>query len=215
MATNCSRTEVCDWALVAAGSLLVGAAVAVLVAANIGADPYTSVVVGVAHVGGVGLTAAIIGCGFAIVAAGAALGVKPGLATLANPLLVSVGATVGASRAAGVVDVVGPYVAAAGALVALGVGAGLYLSTGRGAGPADTPALVVVAHTRRVTLRDALIGTHIVFVAFGWAVGGPSPSAVTVAAVVAVGPIISTTIDTVGRARRRVGAPEPVNTAHQ
>jgi uncharacterized membrane protein YczE len=166
---------------------LVGVSVALLIRSDLGAAPWD--VFHVALADATGLSVGVASNVTAVVAITVALiaGVRPGLGTLVNALLIGVCVDaalfvvpVARSLVAG-----GVYLATG--VVALGLGTGLYLSAELGSGPRDS-LMVALARRRRWTTARARVVVELTALTAGVLLGGRL-GAGTLLYAVAIGPV--------------------------
>jgi uncharacterized membrane protein YczE len=168
-----------------------GLAISLMIRSGLGLGPWDAFHVGLARLTGLTIGQASIVAGVAVLLGSMAMGVRPGIGTIANMFLVGIA-----------VDVMLPFVPAAeslgggmvsqGAYFALGIlgagfGTGMYIAAALGAGPRDGLMVAVSARSgwpvRRVrTLLEASV------LAAGWAMGGKLGVG-TVAFVAGIGPV--------------------------
>ncbi|MCL4465368.1 MAG: membrane protein [Chloroflexi bacterium] len=110
--------------------------------------------------------------GLAIIGASYLLGIKPGIGTVANMLLIGVFIDVGMAWIPDAREPPQQYVALAAGLLALGFGSGMYIKPAFGAGPRDSLMLGLVLRSgwRVGLIRNLLEGTVLVA---GYLLGGP------------------------------------------
>jgi uncharacterized membrane protein YczE len=166
---------------------IVGASVALLIRSELGAAPWDVFHVGLARTTGLSVGAAATATAVTAVVAARAAGIRPGLATLVNALIL--GACVDAALA--VLPPAPSLLAAAGYLAAgivlLGLGTGLYLSAELGSGPRDS-LMVALVERRRWSTARARLTLELAVLAAGIALGGRA-GAGTVVYAATIGPV--------------------------
>jgi hypothetical protein len=154
-----------------AGFVVWGVAVALMVRSGMGLGPWDALHAGMHATLGIGIGVASIVAGFAILLASLPLGVRPGLATLGNMVMIGV-----------VIDLVLPVLPAArglawgvayhlGGIALAGWGTGLYIAAHLGAGPRDGLVLAL-ARRWRWPVRRVRTLVELAALAAGWALGG-------------------------------------------
>jgi uncharacterized protein len=181
-----SRNLARRWTQLVLGLAGWGLAVALMIRSGLGVGPWDALHVGISQHTGIGVGTASIGAGLAILVASLFVGVRPGVGTLANMVLIGL-----------TIDLLLPVVPPAPGwlaglayfvlgIVLAGWFTGMYVGAGLGKGPRDGLVLALSARlgwsVRRV--RTA-IELSVLLVA--WALGGPL-GAGTVIFAVAVGP---------------------------
>jgi uncharacterized membrane protein YczE len=133
---------------------VVGAGVALVLRSELGAAPWDVFHAGLAQATGLSVGAATAATAIAAIAVAAAAGVRPGIATLINAVVL--GACIDAGLA--VLPVAGSLAAAcgylAGGIAALALGTGLYLSARLGSGPRDSLMVALERASRWSTARS-------------------------------------------------------------
>ena len=166
---------------------LVGAGVALLIRSDLGAAPWDVFHVGLARATGLSIGTATTVTAVAAVLVALAAGVRPGLGTLVNALII--GLCVDAALA--LVPGSPPLWLAAGYLAAgivlLGLGTGLYLSADMGSGPRDS-LMVALARRRGFGTGRARVAIELSALGAGLALGGRAGAGTLVYAA-AIGPV--------------------------
>lgn len=165
---------------------IVGAGVALLLRSELGAAPWDVFHTGLAHTTGLSVGTAANVTGLAAVAVALIAGVRPGIGTLINAIILG-GCIDGALvviPAAGSLALALAYLVAGIAL--LGLGTGLYLSAELGAGPRDS-LMVALARRRRWTTARARAALEFIALIGGLVLGGRAGAGTLVYAV-AIGP---------------------------
>lgn len=153
------------------GFVVWGVAVSLMVRSGLGLGPWDALHVGLDATFGVGVGVASILVGVAILAASLPLGVRPGVATVGNMVMIGV-----------VIDAVlpllppahGPAWGAAyhlGGIALAGWGTGLYIAARLGAGPRDGLVLALAARWRWPVRRVRTV-VELAALVLGWALGG-------------------------------------------
>jgi uncharacterized membrane protein YczE len=169
------------------GLLGVGTGVALMIRGEIGVAPYDVLTTGIASISGipVGLAAMLLAVGF--VAAGTALGRRPGPGTLLAVLLI--GPILGAVLRAL------PHSETMALRVALFTGGFLLVAAGLTAvvvaelGPGPAEIVMLGLHDHGHPLAPARLGVELCCVAIGWVIGGQIGVGTVVVAVL-IGPIL-------------------------
>lgn len=177
--------------LLAAGSVVIAAAVAVMLWTGLGPGPLDVFIGAVRVRTGLPLGLAIWLVFGAMIAMAWALGRRPGPGTIAGPLLVGpvLQAMVTALGSVGVPDSIVARVAIhLAAVVALGIGAGALIVSGLGAGSGELLATAASARTGRTEPRMRL-AFEMSWLVIGVALGGPIGLG-TVMVALAIGPAV-------------------------
>jgi len=165
---------------------IVGAGIALLLRSELGAAPWDVFHAGLARATGLSVGAAASATAIAAVAVARAAGVRPGVGTVVNAIVL--GGCIDAALA--VIPAAPSLAAAAGFLAAgialLGLGTGLYLSAELGSGPRDS-LMIALAQRRRWSLSRARIAVELIALFGGLALGGRA-GAGTVVYAAAIGP---------------------------
>jgi uncharacterized membrane protein YczE len=150
--------------------VLFGLAMAVLVRAELGVDPWTVFHEGVSEHVGLSLGTVTVISSLVVLALWVPLGERPGPGTIANALIVGpvldLGVAVIPSPDAPALQLA--YVVVA--ILATAVATGLYVGAGWGPGPRD--GLMTGLHRRGVPLAAARAGIEITVLVAGWLLGG-------------------------------------------
>lgn len=165
---------------------IVGAGIALVLRSELGAAPWEVFHTGLARTTGLSIGTATTATAIAAIAIAAATGVRPGIGTLVNALLI--GACIDAALA--VLPTAGSLLAAAGYLAAgiaaIALGTGLYMSAGLGAGPRDS-LMVGLSRTCRWSTARARAAVELTAVLAGLALGGRAGAGTLIYAA-AIGP---------------------------
>ncbi len=173
-----------------------------MVRANAGLGPWDVLHQGISLRLGITMGKIGIGVGLLLLLLWVPLGERPGIGTICNAILIGV-----------VIDISLPLLPPVTVLPLqlaqmligvglIGVGSGLYLSAGMGAGPRDGVMLGLVRLTG-LSIRLVRTGIELAVLLAGWLLGG-SVGLGTVAFALAIGPVIQATLSVL---RRLVGAP--------
>ena len=159
------------WAKLVIGLMGFGVSVDLMVKSGLGLGPWDAFHQGIAQRTGISLGVASIVVGLAIVAFSFAIGIRPGVGTLANMLLIG-----------WFIDLFHPwipetpsyawgYLFYAVAIVVCGLSTGLYISAGLGKGPRDGLILGLVDRSRWPVRRVRTL-VELAALGFGWWMGG-------------------------------------------
>lgn len=170
-----------------AGLVLCGLGIAAILHAELGVAPWDVLHQGISERTGIPIGTVIILVGALVLALWWPLRMRPGVGTLLNAVLIGL-----------VVDAADPLLPDATApsaqvaaltigIVAMGVGSGLYIGSGLGAGPRD--GLMTGVARRGHSIRVARTGIELAALAAGWALGG-SIGIGTAAFALTIGPIV-------------------------
>lgn len=171
-----------------AGLALWGLASALLIRSQLGLGPWDAFHVGLHHVTGLSIGRATIITGFAVLLSTMLMGVRPGVATVANMVLLGV-----------FVDLILPVVPVAPHPVAAflyfaaglglaGLATGLYIGAGFGQGPRDA-LMVAIQQRSGWSIRRARALLEAAALAAGWAMGG-TVGIGTVLFALGIGPVV-------------------------
>ncbi|MGQ0832214.1 MAG: YczE/YyaS/YitT family protein [Microthrixaceae bacterium] len=171
----------------AAGLLGVGTGVALMIRGEIGVAPYDVLTTGIASISGISVGLAAMLLAVAFVAAGTALGQRPGVGTFLALLLVG--------PILAVVLQALPHTEALTLRVALFAGGFFLVAAGITAvvvaelGPGPAEIVMLGLHGRGHPLAPARFGVELFCVAIGWVIGGQIGVGTVVVAVL-IGPIL-------------------------
>jgi uncharacterized membrane protein YczE len=182
-----------------AGLVLCGLGIVAIIHARLGVAPWDVLHQGISDRIGLPIGTVILLVGAVVLAAWWPLGIRPGLGTVLNATLVGLFVN-GFDAVYPSVHGPGLQIASlAGGILAIGVGTGLYIGSGLGAGPRD--GLMTGIARRGHSLRTTRTVLEVGVLALGWALGG-SVGIGTAAFAVAIGPIVHVTLPrlTVGTA---------------
>jgi len=195
------------------GIVLLGAGITLMVRADIGLGPWDVLHQGISFRTDIGIGTASILVGFGIMLFWLPLGERPGPGTILNIIFAGTFTNVFLGLLPPLPTLLGgawllPAQVAQMVLgtVSLGVGSGLYVSAGLGAGPRDG---VMMGLVRRTGLSVRLIRTGIEMVALtvGWLLGGTLGLGTLIFAF-GVGPVIQTTLRVARQLRGEPAEPE-------
>jgi uncharacterized membrane protein YczE len=170
-----------------AGLVLFGLALALLVQADLGLDPWTVFHQGISDQIGLSLGTVSVISSLLVLGLWFPLGVRPGVGTIANALIV------GPVLDLGVALIPAPHALAVQLLyVAVGIGAiaiatGLYVGAGWGPGPRD--GLMTGLAARGVPVAAARVGIELTVLIIGWFLGG-TVGVATVLFATCIGPLV-------------------------
>jgi uncharacterized membrane protein YczE len=170
-----------------AGLVLFGLALALLVEADLGLDPWTVFNQGVARHTGLSLGTITVIVSVLLLGVWIPLRQRPGVGTVANALIVGPVIDLGLAV---IPEPGGPAAQVAYMLVAIAataVATGLYVGAGWGPGPRD--GLMTGLAARGVPLAAARAGIEILVLAVGWALGG-TVGVATVLFAATIGPLV-------------------------
>jgi uncharacterized membrane protein YczE len=160
------------WARLIVGLMGFGVAIDLMVKSGLGLGPWDAFHQGLSEQTGITLGVASIVVGLAIVAFSWTIGIRPGVGTLANMVMIG-----------WFIDLFHPLVPDppsyawgflfyAAAVVVCGLSTGLYISAGLGKGPRDGLILGLVDRTRWPVRRVRTL-VELAALGFGWWMGGP------------------------------------------
>jgi hypothetical protein len=159
------------WARLIVGLAGFGVSVDLMVSSRLGLGPWDAFHQGLAERTGITLGTASVFVGLAIVAFSWIIGIRPGVGTLANMVLIG-----------WFIDLFAPWIPAAPsylwgypyyavAIVICGLSTGFYISAGLGKGPRDGLILGLVARSGWPVRRMRTL-VELAALGFGWAMGG-------------------------------------------
>jgi uncharacterized membrane protein YczE len=177
------------------GLFLYGSATSIMIAANLGLDPWDVFHVGLARILGVSVGSVVIGVGAVVLLCWIPIRQKPGLGTLSNVVLV--GASV--DLTSGIPHPHSLWMRWAyglASIVVTGVASGLYLGARLGPGPRDgiMTGLVTRWHGRRYgSIRLVRTSIEVTVLLIGFLMGG-TVGWMTLVYAAAIGPVMHVTI---------------------
>lgn len=127
--------------LLLSGCVVLGAGVAMLLAADLGSDGYSTLVNGITVSSGVAFWLVNLAVGVALVALAAVRRVRPGPGTVVQVVLVGVTVSAGLAVIETPDALLGRLLLLAAAFPVLAIGVAVYLGSNTGAGPAEAAAL--------------------------------------------------------------------------
>jgi uncharacterized membrane protein YczE len=190
-----------------AGLVLFGVAMATLVQAHLGLDPWNVFGQGVSKQTGLTLGQITVIVSLLLLAVWIPLGQRPGVGTIANALIVGPVLDLGIATIpdAGPLAVQLAYMVAAIAVTA--VATGLYVGAGWGPGPRD--GLMTGLAARGIPIARARAGIELSVLAAGWVLGG-SVGVATVAFATTIGALVKVALARLAIPPRRTPAPASV-----
>jgi uncharacterized membrane protein YczE len=170
-----------------AGCALIGVAVTLLLASELGADPFTVVIDGASHSLGLPLWAANLTVAAVLLTVACVLGHRLRAINIINPLIVSTVLFVLIPLTTLPDNPTVKAAAAVAGVIVLGVGTGLCLTARLGAGHVE--AVPVALSAKGVSLNVVMTAQLFVFVAVGWLLGSRLVGFATLFGALAVAPI--------------------------
>jgi uncharacterized membrane protein YczE len=170
-----------------AGLVLFGIALAVLVQAGLGLDPWTVFNQGVAERTGLTIGQVTIACSLLLLLIWIPLGQRPGLGTIANALIVGPVLDLGLELIPEPSAVAAQVAYAVAAIASAAVATGLYVGAGWGPGPRD--GLMTGMAARGVPIARARASVELTVLVIGWLLGG-TVGVATVLFATAIGPLV-------------------------
>ena len=169
------------------GLVLFGVALAVLIEADLGLDPWTVFSQGASDRTGLSIGTVIIITSLVVLLIWIPLGQRPGLGTIANALVVGpvLDVALGIVPAPGGLGMQIAYMVVA--ILATAVATGLYVGAGWGPGPRD--GLMTGLAARGVPIAAARGGVELTVLAVGWLLGG-TVGVATVVFAATIGPLV-------------------------
>ena len=169
------------------GLVLFGLALATLVQADLGLDPWNVFTQGLARQIDLSLGQTTVIVSVALLLVWIPLGERPGPGTIANALIVGPVVDLGLEIIPAPDQLAGQIAYMVVAIVATAVATGLYVGAGWGPGPRD--GLMTGLAARGVPIAVARAGLEITVLIVGWFLGG-SVGVATVAFAVTIGPLV-------------------------
>lgn len=152
------------------GLLTCGAAIALIVEADLGVAPWDVFHQGVSDRTGLAIGTVIVIVGLALLVVWIPLRVRPGLGTFLNAILIGVTVDLVDPRLPEIDHLAGRATYLVGGVVLFGLGTGLYIGAGLGAGPRDGLMTGLARHG--LSIRVARTGLEVVVMIVGWVLGG-------------------------------------------
>ena len=170
------------------GLFLYGLADVLIIRAATGLGPWPAFHVGLSLVSGISIGAAVMLVGAVVIAATWFAGVRPGVGTIANMILIGVFCDLLLPHIPEATSwQVGYPMLIAGALL-IGIATGLYIGAGLGKGPRDG-MMVVISEKTGWSIRSVRAGIELTVLALGFAMGAPLGLG-TVLYALSIGPIV-------------------------
>ncbi|MFJ9038840.1 YitT family protein [Streptomyces sp. NPDC102406] len=169
------------------GLALFGFCLAMLVKADLGADPWTVLTQGVARLTGLSLGQVVIGTSLLLLLLWIPLRQRPGPGTFANALLVGPFLDLGMAWIPDVHQMAARIALLVAAIPGVAVATGLYMGAGLGAGPRD--GVMTGLAERGTPVGVARAGIELSVLIVGRLLGG-SVGVATVAFALAIGPLV-------------------------
>jgi len=170
-----------------AGLVLFGLALALLVEADLGLDPWTVFHEGISDRVGLSLGTVTVISSLLVLALWFPLGVRPGLGTIANALIVGPVLDLGVAFIPEAPDLLAQVTYMIVGIVAIAVATGLYVGAGWGPGPRDGLMTGLAAHGVPVAVARA--GIELTVLIVGWLLGG-TVGVATVLFAIFIGPLV-------------------------
>jgi uncharacterized membrane protein YczE len=170
-----------------AGLILFGLALAVLVKADLGLDPWTVFHQGVSQHVGLSLGTITVVSSLCTLLLWFPLGVRPGLGTIANALIVGPVLDLGVAVVPAAPDLAAQLAYVITGILAIAVATGLYVGAGWGPGPRD--GLMTGLAARGVPVAVARGGIEITVLIAGWFLGG-TVGVATILFATCIGPLV-------------------------
>jgi uncharacterized membrane protein YczE len=169
------------------GLIVCGVGIALIINGDIGLAPWDVLHKGISRHTGIAVGTVIIIVGFAVLVLWVPLGVRPGIGTILNAVLIGWTVNVAVPRLPEPTDIAWQVVEMVGGVVAFGIGTAMYIGAGLGPGPRD--GLMTGIAGRGYSLRLVRTGIEIAVLVTGWALGG-SVGVGTAVFALAIGPLV-------------------------
>ena len=178
-----------DFAIIQIGFALFGLAIALLIQANLGTNPWVMLTVAVADLTGLTEGTITVITGIIVLGAGLAMREPIGWGTLGNILFIGPWLDLFLWLMPPITDNwVLQGIMLLGGIVLLGFATGVYISVDAGAGPRDS-LMLAVERTTPLNLRQARSGIELAVFVVAWFMGGPFGIGTIVIAVL-IGPTV-------------------------
>jgi uncharacterized membrane protein YczE len=158
------------WTQLLVAFALFGLAIALMMRSRLGLGPWDAFHQGLNELTGMTVGTASIAAGLVVLVASMAIGVRPGVGTVANMILIGLltdAALPLVPDAPGTAWAVGYYAAA---LLIAGPATGMYIAAGLGSGPRDG-LMLALSDRLRWPVRRVRLGLELVVLAAGWMMG--------------------------------------------
>lgn len=196
------RIAIRRWGQLLLGLFLYGVALALMVRADIGLDPWTVLAQGIEAQTGWSIGLIVVLIGLAVLLLWVPLRQRPGIGTVLNALLIGPAMDLALLVLETPDELWGSILMFAGGLSLLAIATGLYIGARFGPGPRD--GLMTGAHARYGwPIWKVRTGVEVTVLAIGWLLGG-TVGVGTVAFALLIGPMVGVTLP-----RLRVPEPEP------
>jgi uncharacterized membrane protein YczE len=169
------------------GLVLFGLALAALVKADLGLDPWNVLTQGVSRHAGLSLGALTVIISLLLLALWIPLGQRPGVGTIANALVVGPVLDFGLAEIPAPHGLAGRVTYMVAAIVGTAIATGLYVGAGWGPGPRD--GLMTGLAAKGVPIAWGRAGIEITVLLIGWYLGG-TVGVATVLFALAIGPLV-------------------------
>lgn len=169
------------------GLVACGLGIALILRADLGAAPWDVLHQGISRHTGIAVGTVIIGVGVVVLLVWIPLRERPGLGTVLNAVLIGLTVNLIEPHLTVPDHVVVRLGALAAGILAFGLGSGLYIGAGLGAGPRD--GLMTGLARRGLSIRVARTGLEVAVIVAGVALGG-SIGLGTAAFALGIGPVV-------------------------
>ena len=119
------------------GLIVCGVGIALIIAGDIGLAPWDVLHKGISRHTGIAVGTVIIIVGFAVLVLWVPLGVRPGIGTILNAVLIGWTVNIALPHLPEPTDIAWQFVEMLGGVVAFGIGTAMYIGAGLGPGPRD------------------------------------------------------------------------------
>ncbi len=169
------------------GLIVCGVGIALIIDGDVGLAPWDVLHKGISRHTGIAVGTVIIIVGFAVLVLWVPLGVRPGIGTILNAVLIGWTVNIALPRLPEPTDIAWQVVEMLGGVVAFGIGTAMYIGAGLGPGPRD--GLMTGIAGRGYSLRLVRTAIEIAVLVTGWALGG-SVGVGTAVFALAIGPLV-------------------------